>query len=235
MTSALSVALLGGRDLAGSLAERTGLAVSATTADDHLDVAEQLGDAGGLVVGMATVPWPVEPELHARASAQLPAYTGVVSWHALPSLHERLAQAVAPGARGGAHVLITAPDPGQDVDPGDVAFLREVAEALAGHVALPSRSIAWRGETRTPTAADALRSVVEAHGKRDVVECPVAPGTGGDPALLAVAEELGARLTTADLGRSTQLDLLTEVVDTVAAHELDDADGTDALDEADGR
>ncbi len=227
MTSALSVALLGGRDLAGSLAERTGLAVSATTADDHLDVAEQLGDAGGLVVGMATVPWPVEPELHARCSAQLPAYTGVVSWHALPSLHERLAQAVAPGARSGAHVLITAPDPGEDVDPGDVAFLREVAEALSGHVTLPSRSIAWRGDTRTPTAADALRSVVEAHGKRDVVECPVAPGTGGDPALLAIAEELGARLTTADLGRATQLDLLTEVVATVAAHELVDVDEPD--------
>ena len=52
------------------------------------------------------------------------------------------------------------------------------------------------------------------------MECPVAPGTGGDPALLAVAEELGCRLTTLDLGRGTLLGLLAGVVATVSGHEL---------------
>lgn len=222
MSAQLAVALLGGRDVAGPLAERTGVEVVATTPEDHLELAERLGAGGALVVGVATVPWPVDPELHATGSAQLPAYTGVVSWYALPALHERLAQAVAPGAKGGAHVLVTAPDPGPELEAGDAAFLREVAEAVSARIELTSASIAWRGATRTPTASDALRSIVEEHGKRDVVECPVAPGTGGDRELLAVAEELGARLTTADLGRDTLLELLAEVIATVADHELDD-------------
>ncbi len=221
MTEGLAVALLGGRGLEGPLAERTGVPVAATTAEDHLDVAARLAADGALVVGLSVVPWPQHPDLHAAGSATLPAYTGVVSWHALPALADALAHAVTPGARAGAHVMVTAPDPGPDTDPEDVVFLREVAEALADRVALASRSIAWRGTTRTPTAVDALRSVVEAHGHRDVVECPVAPGTGGDPALLAVAEELGCRLTTLDLGRGTLLGLLAEVVSTVAGHELD--------------
>jgi hypothetical protein len=220
----LAVALLGGRDLAAPLSERTGLPVAGSSVEDHLDVAHRLGLDGALVVGVAAVPWPVAPEVHAEGSASLPAYTGVVSWHALPALHAALAQAITPGAQAGAHVLITAPDPGPDTEPEDVVFLREVAEALARRIELPSRSIAWRGETRTPTAVTALTSVVEAHGRTDVVECPVAPGTGGDPALLATAESLGIRLTTADLGRATQLDLLTEVVMTVADHELGDDD-----------
>ena len=228
--SEVAVALLGGAGLDRALAERTGVPVTATTSEDHLDVAHRLGLDGALVVGLAAVPWPHAVELHAEGSATLPAYTGVVSWHALPALADALADAVAPGARGGAHVMVTAPDPGPDTEPGDVVFLREVAEALADRVQLTSRSIAWRGSTRAPTAADALRSVIEVHGHRDVLECPVAPTTGGDPDLLAVAEELGARFTTVDLGRATLLDLLTEVVDTVAGHELDEEDPSDEQD-----
>jgi hypothetical protein len=152
-----------------------------------------------------------------------------VSWHALPALLDALAEVVAPAARMGAHVLITAPDPGPDTDPADVTFLREVAEGLAARVELASRSIAWRGTTRTPTAVDALTAVVETHGKRDVLECPVAPGTPADPALTAAAEGLGARLTCADLGRASQLDLLTAVVRTVAGYE-DDLDDLGDLD-----
>ncbi|MEX2550592.1 MAG: hypothetical protein WD638_10220 [Nitriliruptoraceae bacterium] len=220
MTGDLAVALLGGRGLDAALAERTGVPVAATTADDHLEVAARLGADASLVVGLAVRPWPQHAELHAEGSATLLAYTGVVSWHALPALADALADAVGPGARSGAHVMVTAPDPGPDTDPEDVVFLREVAEALADRVPLASRSIAWRGTTRTPTAVDALRSVVEVHGHRDVVECPVAPGTGGDAALLAVAEELGCRLTTVDTGRGTLLGLLAEVIDTVAGHEL---------------
>jgi hypothetical protein len=215
----IAVALLGGTALAGPLAERTGLIVVATTEDDHLEVAERLSEPGVLVVGLAAVPWPAAVDLHAEGSASLPAYTGVVSWHALPLLLDRLAEAVAPGAATGAHVLITSPDPGPDTEPGDVTFLREVAEGVADRVALPSRSIAWRGTTRTPTAVDALTSVVEAHGHRDVLELPVAPGTGADPVLTAAAEQLGARLTCVDLGRATLLDVLTVVVGTVAEHE----------------
>jgi hypothetical protein len=220
MVAELAVVLLHGRELAPSLAERTGLRVVASDPDDHLGVAAQLGQDAELVAGVSTVPWPHAAELHAAGSAELPAYTGVVSWHALPALADRLAGAVAPGARGGAHVLVTAPDPGPDVEPADVQFLREVAEAIGERTPLPSRSVAWRGTTRTPTAVDALTSLVEAHGKRDVVECPVAPGTGADPELLAAADRLGARLTCVDLGRATLLDLLAEVVAAVAGHEL---------------
>jgi hypothetical protein len=50
---------------------------------------------------------------------------------------------------------------------------------------------------------------------------PRRPGTGADPQLTATAERLGARLTCVDLGRSTLLDLLAEVVDTVAGHEAE--------------
>jgi hypothetical protein len=231
----VAVALLDGGSLAGPLAERTGVEVVATTPDDHLDVAAGLGDDGTLVIGLSPVPWPVAPDLHAEGSATLPAYTGVVSWHALPALLDALAEVVAPGARMGAHVLVTAPDPGADADPTDVTFLREVAEGLALRVELTSRSIAWRGTTRTPTAVDALTALVETHGKRDVVECPVAPGTGADAELTAAAERLGARLTCADLGRASQLDLLTTVVRTVAGYEDDlvDLDG-DLETDADG-
>ncbi|MCC5950182.1 MAG: hypothetical protein JJT89_17155 [Nitriliruptoraceae bacterium] len=229
MSAPLAVALLGGRGLDGPLAERTGVRVVATDVDDHLDVAQRLGLEAELVVGLARAPWPIAPELHAEGSATLPAYTGVVSWHALPALHEALAQAVEPGASAGAHVLVTAPDPGPEADPADVMFLREVAEAIAQRVPLPARSIAWRGATRTPTATDALRTVVEAHGRRDVVEVPVAPATGADPTMLALAEELGIRFTCVDLGRATLLDLLTEVVGTVAGHES--GEDPEALDE----
>ena len=227
MDDALAVALLGGHGLERALSERTGVPVTATERSDHLDVAHRLGLDGALVVGLSAVPWPNEVELHAEGSAGLPNYTGVVSWHALPALADALSSAIAPGARAGAHVMLTAPDPGADTEPGDVVFLREVAEAVADRVSLASRSIAWRGTTRTPTALEALRSVVEVHGHRDVVECPVAPGTGGDPALLSLAEELGCRLTTVDLGRASLLDLLAEVVATVAGHELDGTQDAD--------
>ena len=54
----------------------------------------------------------------------------------------------------------------------------------------------WRVHGAGHTAVEALRSLVEAHGKRDVVECHVAPGVGADAAILATADELGARVTT---------------------------------------
>lgn len=214
-----AVALLADPRLATALAARLGVPVRATTEDDHLEVAAALAADATLVVGLAGVPWPVAEDLHAQGSATLGTYTGVVSWHALPSLHQRLADAVAPGVRGGAHLLITAPDPGPDTDPADVLFLREVAEGIASRVEVGSRSIAWRGSTRTPTAVDALTSVVEAHGHADIVECPVAPGLTADPDLTATAADLGVRLTCVDLGGGSRVDLLTEVVRTVTGHE----------------
>jgi hypothetical protein len=219
MVADLAVALLHGDRLAAPLASRLGVEVAATSVADHLDVAADMGTRAELVVGVCARPWPVEPDLHARGSAELDAYTGVVSWHALPALHEALAEAAAPGVRGGAHLLVTAPDPGPDTPPEDVMFLREVAQALEERLAPTSRSIAWRGASRTPTAVDALRTTVEAHGMRDVVECPVGPGLGADPDLLALGDELGLRLTCVDLGQGTLLDLLVEVVGTVAEHE----------------
>ena len=214
-----AVALLADPRLAKALATRLEVPVLATTEDDHLEVAASLAVHAGLVVGLAGVPWPVAEELHAQGSATLGAYTGVVSWHALPALHQRLADAVAPGVRGGAHLLITAPDPGPDTDPADVLFLREVAEGIASRLEVASRSIAWRGSTRTPTAIDALTSVVEAHGHSDIVECPIAPGSTADPDLTATAVDLGVRLTCVDLGGGSRVDLLAEVVRTVARHE----------------
>lgn len=217
----LAVALLRGEGLAGPLAERSGVEVVATTPDDHLDRAGDLGTDGRLVVGVAPVPWPAWAELHAEGSASLPAYTGVVSWHHLPALLDMLAEAIAPAARAGAHVLVTAPDPGDEVEPEDLVFLREVAEGIAARVVLPHGSVAWRGTTRAPTTVDALEALVEAHGRLDVVECPVAPGTGADPALAAAGDRLGARVTAADLGRGSLLDALAAVIRTVAAHEDD--------------
>lgn len=215
----LAVALLDGGRLAATLAARTGARVEATTADDHLAVAQRLSTPGTLVVGLAAVPWPCAVALHAEGSASLPAYTGVVTWHALPQLHDRLAQAIPPRTATAAHVLFTAPDPGPDTEPGDVAFLREIGEAVATRVTLASRSVAWRGTTRSPTALDALTTLVEAHGKRDVVELPVAPGTTNDPELDAVAARLGARLSCLDVGVPVLVDLLATVIDTVAEHE----------------
>lgn len=215
----LAVVLLDGERLAGPLAASTGVPVVPSTVTDHLEVAAEVGQEVELVVGLATVPWPAHPDLHAEGSARLPAYTGVVSWHGLPVLLDALAVAVEPAARRGAHVLVTAPDPGPDTAPEDVLFLREVAEGIAERTPLPARSIAWRGQTRTPTAEAALASLVGAHERRDVLECPVAPGTGADPALEAAAAELGLRFTCADVGRGVLLDALGEVVRTVAGHE----------------
>lgn len=214
-----AVALLHGASLADPLEARLGVSVVATTEDDHLEEAARLGADGALVVGLAAQPWPTLPDLHADGSASLDAYTGVVSWHGLPALHDELAQACAPAVVAGAHLLLTAPDPGAETEPGDVAFLREVAEAVAARVEPASRSIAWRGTTREPTAMSALAALVDAHGRRDVVECPVAPGTSADARLQAEAERLGMRLSCADLGVGTQLDLLTRVVRTVCEHE----------------
>jgi hypothetical protein len=215
----LGVLVLGGRSVAAELQSRVGGTVRVTTEQDHLRTASDLSAEVAHVVGLAAVPWPSEPELHARCSEQLPAYTGVVSWHALPSLADRLAEVAAPGVAAGAHLLVTAPDPGPETDPEDLMFLREVAEALEQRLSPPSRSIAWRGESRTPTAVAALTTVVEAHGHRDIVEVPVAPATGADPALVTRADELGARLSCVDLGRQTLVGLLAEVVGTVRAHE----------------
>lgn len=214
-----AVVLLADARLATALASRLAAPVRPSTEADHLAVAATLSERADLVIGVAGVPWPVAESLHAQASASLPAYTGVVSWHALPSLHQRLADAVAPGVRNGAHLLITAPDPGPESDPSEVLFLREVAEGIADRVEPASRSIAWRGAARTPTALDALTSIVEVHGHRDIVECPVAPGMTADPELMAAARQLGARLICVDLGSSSRSDLLEEVVRTVAGHE----------------
>jgi hypothetical protein len=215
----LAVALLHGERWVVRLVSWLGVEVGSTSPGDHLDVAADMGGRAELVVGVSTRPWPVEPDLHARGSAELDGYTGVVSWHGLPSLHRALAEVAAPGVRSGAHLLVTAPDPGPDTPPEDVMFLREVAQALEELLTPTSRSIAWRGATRTPTAVDALRTTVEAHGVRDVVECPVGPGMGADAELLALGDELGLRLTCVDLGQSSLLDLLVEVVGTVAEHE----------------
>lgn len=217
----IAVAILdGGARLAERLAERAGHVVAATTSDDHLDVVRALAVDADLVVGVARTPWPQHAELHASTAGAVTDYRGVVAWHGLPLLSEALAQAAANGVQAGAHLLVTAPDPGPDASAEELTFLREVAEQVAERTGATGRSIAWRGTTRTPTAVDALTSVLTVHGRRDVVEVPVAPGTPVDPALLAVAETHGGRLTTIDLAGSFVLEALTAVVATVAQVEL---------------
>ncbi len=211
--------VLEGEAVAGPLAARLGVEVQASRETDHLDLVTRAAERVEHVVGLAAAPWPRSESLHAQASADLGTYTGVVSWHALPALADRLAEVCAPGVAQGAHLLVTAPDPGPTTAPEDLTFLREVAEALEQRLGPRSRSIAWRGTQRQPTAVDALRTLVEAHGERTVVECPVAPGTGVDPVLQRTADELGATVTCVDLGRDTLVELLAEVVATVAEHE----------------
>lgn len=220
--SRIAVAVLDGGDLlAGPLSDRCGHTVVTTSRDDHVSVVQRLAaDGADLVVGVARTPWPQHADLHALTAEVEPAYRGVVAWHGLPLLAEALAQAAANGVQMGAHLLVTAPDPGPGATPEELTFLREVAEAVAERTGATARSIAWRGTTRTPTAVDALTSVLTVHGRRDVVEVPVAPGTPVDPALLAVADEHRARLTTIDLAASFVLEALTAVVTTVAQVEL---------------
>jgi hypothetical protein len=217
----VAVALLEGDRLVGRLADRSGTTVVATSPEDHVEVVAQLAEDGAaLVVGVAPTPWPQRAELHARTADAVAAYRGVVAWHGLPLLGEALAQAAVNGVRAGAHLLVTAPDPGPEATPDEVTFLREVAEDLAERTGATARSIAWRGDTRTPTAVDALTSLLTVHGRGDVLEVPVAPGTPADPALLAVAEEHGGRLTTVDVRAAFVVEALTAVVTTVAANEL---------------
>lgn len=224
----VALALLdGGSDRAviAALGERITGEVVATTRDDHLRRVRELAEHHDLVVGAARTPWPQHTDLHALVGAEVARYRGVVSWHGLPTLLTALAGAAANGAQAGAHLLVTAPDPGPRATPEELTFLREVAEAVAAQVDPGARTtIAWRGSTRTPTAADALTSIVTVHGRRDVVEVPVAPATAADPQLLAVAEQLGARLTCVDTSRQVLRDALTAVVATVADAELPGGD-----------
>ncbi|MEX1176828.1 MAG: hypothetical protein WEB09_00065 [Nitriliruptor sp.] len=220
----IGVAVLGGERLGRALALATGHEVRATAPDDHLEVVRQLSESVALVVGVAPTPWPQHAELHAAVSEQVPAYRGVVAWHGLPLLLDALVQAAANGVEGGAHLLVTAPDPGPDAAPEEVVFLREVTEQVAARTGATARSLAWRGTTRTPTAVDALTSVLTVHGRRDVLELPVAPGTPADPQLLEVAAEHGGRLTTVDLRAGFVTDALAAVVATVAAEELGGTD-----------
>jgi hypothetical protein len=145
----------------------------------------------------------------------------VVSWHALPSLLDALAQAVAPGVPPGAHVLVTAPDPGPDTPPEDVMFLREVAEGSRATRRAPEPVDRLAGRHPHPDrrrrAADLARRGAR-RARRGRV--PRRAGDRRDPALTAAAEELGARLTVRRPRAGTLLDLLAEVVETVADHEL---------------
>lgn len=227
----VALALLdGGRDrtVVAALAGRITGEVVATTRDDHLRRVRELAEHHDLVVGVARTPWPQHADLHTLVGAEVARYRGVVAWHGLPALLEALAQAAANGAQAGAHLLVTAPDPGDQATPEELTFLREVAEGIAAQVDPGARTtIAWRGRTRTPTAADALTSIVTVHGRRDVVEIPVAPASAPDVQLLEVAEQLGARLTSVDTSRQLLVDALTAVVTTVAEAELDGPAGPD--------
>lgn len=222
----LAIALLDGADgaaIGAALAGEARATVACTTPGDHLAAVADLAADHDLVVGVARTPWPQHAEVHEAAGRATARYRGVVAWHGLPRLLDALAQAAAPGAKAGAHLLVTAPDPGPGATPDELTFLRQVAEQVAARVDDTSTSIAWRGGTRAPTAVEALTSVLTVHGKRDVVEVPVAPGTGTDRSLLDVAEQHGARLTTVDVSTAVLVDALAGVASTVAAHERDAA------------
>ncbi len=226
--SRVAVTVLAGDRVAGPLANRTGHAVEATTPDTHAAAVARLAADVDLVVGLAVTPWPQHADLHDATSQEVASYRGVVAWHGLPLLLDALAQAAVNGVAGGAHLLVTAPDPGPDATPEELTFLREVTEQVAARTGATARSLAWRGTTRTPTAVDALTSVLTVHGRRDVLELPVAPGTPADPRLLDIAAEHGGRLTTVDLRAGFVVDALVAVVATVVAQELAPADTSEA-------
>lgn len=188
--------------------------------------AARLGEVCDVVVGLGALPF---PDLALRHDASRDAldgvpYWGVETWHGLPGFHDALAAAIGDAPAEGASVLLTGPDDVvRTLPPEHRVVLRDVAAALHERTgARPTIAVDRSPLTGavTPTAVDALTTLVEAHGVADVVRCSLVPDDAPDAAVTAAARSLGARLRDVAIDRSTHVRLLVEVVRTLLVEAL---------------
>jgi hypothetical protein len=191
-----------------------------------------LAGAGG-IVACGVDPWPVWDAWLVEASAAGRAAAGgpvpvwrVASWHRLPVLLDRLAEAARAGLSvADAHLLVTAPHAaGAAVEPADRAFLREVAEDLAARLDGVRPTIAFDRapdgtEPTPPDIATVLTALAEAHGRRRVVRLSLDPGDPGDDAAAGRAAALGLDLDQRAVPDGTREAALVGVLTTVRTHE----------------
>lgn len=212
----LAIVLHGTAGLAEELAARTGATV--VTPDRAAEVA-----AAGAVVGVGAEPWPsfVAPHERVRETVAPAPYYAVQAWHQHPAYLQALSDALArplEHAPEDTHVLFTAPGPAQEPEPGDVVFLREVAEAISDHLDLKRRSIAWVGGAARPTTETVLATLVEAHERTTVLRCSLDP-LGRPDGVHAEASAVGIDLAEVRLSPEVLPGILAEVVATVTGHE----------------
>ena len=215
MTHPMAVVLFDGEQFVAPLADTLGVPVHAVSPDTVTDTVTGLASDTSRIICVSAWPWPAHQALHDKLSEQVAAYRGVVSWHQLPGLARALADVLGGAVRNQAHVLFTSPDPGRDAPPETLMFLPQLAEQVSQLVALPGRSIAWRGTSRKPSSLEALNALIDAHDVATIVECPVVPAVAGDETLRAHAESRGVRFIACDLGVSTRVGLLQQVIQTV--------------------
>lgn len=216
MTHTLTVVLLDGEAYASSLADTLNLPVVSAQVDTFdADVARATGDAR-YVIGLSAWPWLAHAATHTELSQRFAQYRGVGSWYGLPQLADLLAGVLAPAVNADAHVLFTAPDPGDDASADTLTFLPRLAEQVTRQVNPRSRSIAWQGHSRKPSVIDAIDALVAAHDVSHIVECPVVPGVAGDARLREQAEQRQLGYTAVDLGVASRVGMLATVVNMVA-------------------
>lgn len=216
----LGAALVGAVATHDALGEVRAVEVAA----DPTDVAGacgRLAEVCTVVIGLGAAPWPGWSAWHARAHDALGPvpYWAVEAWHGLPALHDRLVAAVGDRWQDGSRVVVTAPDHAvRDLPVAQRVVLREVAEALhAATGARPTVAVDRSPEDGavTPTAVTTVRTLAEAHGAERVVRLSLAPDDGADPAVAAVASEVGVALVDVALDRQDQVALLLEAVGTM--------------------
>lgn len=222
MTATITVVLVDGDAYAPLLADTLDLPVCAATADTFVAEVANQSAAGARVIGLSAWPWLAHDDAHATLATTYPHYRGVGSWYGLPQLATLLADVLGPAVSADAHVLFTAPDPGADASAETLAFLPRLADEVTRNVQPKGRSIAWQGQSRQPSAVQALDALIDAHNVTRVVECPVVPAQGGDASLRAHAETRQVAFTAVDVGVASRAGMLAQVVRTVIANEWPD-------------
>lgn len=212
----VAVVLHGPEHVAAALAAHTGRSVRLPSSAAALP-------AASAVVGVATAPWPGFQAAHEQVRELLAPtpYYAIQAWHRHPAYLSAMAAAVTVGLEAvgdDIHVVFTAPGPGPDAAPGELVFLREVAEAVSTRLRLTRRSIAWVGGETGPSMRTALSALAEAHGQRTVLRASLDTSNRDDD-VHAEAAEVGIELHEARIRPGSLPALLGEVVETVAVHE----------------
>lgn len=244
-----------GEALVGAVATGDGLgevrAIEAVPRDAPVaPAAARLREVVEVVVGLGA--WPF-PGLAARHDASRDAlgdvpYWAVETWHGLPAFHDALAAALGHVAAGtgpvgaGARVLLTAPDVViRTLPPEHRVVLRDVAEALRDRTGSRPTIAVDRSPPSgavTPTAVDALTTLVEAHGATAVVRCSLVPGDGPDGAVERAAATLGIDLDDVAIDPDAHVAVLLEVVRTVlrqaVGHDAGAGEETEGTDRSGG-